>query len=301
MSRIIKLTLLAIIAADVLFFGVVRTPVRLYALSAVGRSGCPLDGTLESFQNAKRMHALREEFQKGVHVAQRDASGLELWNTPRGQTWMPPKDHILPFLLSEQEQRIYGTGERGVHAGDVVLDCGANVGMFTRTALASGAGLVIAIEPAPVTLECLRRNLAKEIAQGRVIVYPKGVWDKDDFLDLTLNEGNAGENSVVLGRNAAEKVRVPLTTIDKIVEELHLTRVDFIKMDIEGAEKNALTGAHETLRRFRPRMAISSEHLPDDTQKIPALVSRLRPDYRLGFNACEDEGSKVEPMVLQFY
>ena len=72
-------------------------------------------------------------------------------------------------------------------------------------------------------------------------------------------------------------------------------------MDIEGAEKQALAGARETLRRFRPRMAISSEHLLDDVQKIPAVVSQIRPDYQLGFSACEDQGSKVRPLVLQFY
>ena len=77
--------------------------------------------------------------------------------------------------------KIYGTGARGVQPGDVVLDCGANIGIFSKTALASGARLVVAVEPAPDTLECLRRNLGREIAERRVIVYPKGVWDHDDF------------------------------------------------------------------------------------------------------------------------
>ena len=300
-NRMIKLTVLTIVAADVLFLAVVKTPVRLYALSAAGRSGCPLGPTLESFENAKRMLALRQHFKASIRLVERDPAGIELWETPGGRIWMPAHDQILSFLLSEQEQHIYGSGERGVHAGDVVLDCGANVGTFTRTALASGASLVVAIEPAPRTLECLRRNLAREIAQGRVIVYPKGVWDRDDFLELTLNEGNAGSNSVVFDRQISSKVRVPLTMIDKVVQELALRRVDFIKMDIEGAEKQALAGARETLRQFRPRMAISSEHLPDDVQKIPAVVSQIRPDYQLGFSACEDQGSKVRPLVLQFY
>ena len=58
------------------------------------------------------------------------------------------------------------------------------MGLYAKTALASGAKLVVAIEPAPENIECLRRNLAQEIAAGRVIVYPKGVWDKDDTLAL---------------------------------------------------------------------------------------------------------------------
>jgi FkbM family methyltransferase len=55
-------------------------------------------------------------------------------------------------------------------------------------------------------------------------------------------------------------VQVLLTTIDKIVDELHLPRVDLIKMDIEGAEVKALAGARNTLSRFHPRMSTAAEH-----------------------------------------
>ena len=91
---------------------------------------------------------------------------------------------MLAHNLAEQERRIYMAGSVNVNAGDTVLDCGANVGVFTRVALAAGAKQVVAIEPAPDNVACLRRNFASEIAAGRVIVYPKGVWDKDDVLVL---------------------------------------------------------------------------------------------------------------------
>jgi hypothetical protein len=52
--------------------------------------------------------------------------------------------------------------------------------------LDSGAKLVVAIEPAPTNPECLPRNMRREIADGRVIVSAKGVWDKEDT--LVLNE-----------------------------------------------------------------------------------------------------------------
>ena len=116
-----------------------------------------------------------------------------------------------------------------------------------------------------------------------------------------MNEHNAGENSVVLEVNHTRTVRVPLTTIDELVAELKLPRVDFIKMDIEGAEKNALKGARATLNHFRPHMSISSEHLPDDVQKIPAVVREIEPAYRLEYADCQDQGSRVTPLVLQFF
>ena len=299
--RLIKASIVVFVAADILFLLAVKSPARLLALSAIGHSGCSLDSTLHSFDNAKKQFNLRQHFQQNIHVVTRDPAGFELWDTPRGRIWTSQGDSILPFLLAEQETRIYGTGDRGVHAGDVVLDCGANIGMFTKTALASGASLVVAVEPAPATLECLRRNLAQEIAQGRVIIYPKGVWDHDDFMNLAVDDHNAGANSVVLDLDRPKSVRVPLTTIDELVAELKLERVDFIKMDIEGAEKQALKGARGTLNRFRPRMSISAEHLADDAQAIPAVVKSLQPGYKLEYADCQDQGSRVQPLVLQFF
>lgn len=74
---------------------------------------------------------------------------------------------------------------------------------------------------------------------------------------------------------------VPAVTIDDVVEEQHLGRVDFIKMDIEGGEVDALRGAEETLKRFTPRLAISVYHRPPDLPDIVTLVRQACPIYRL--------------------
>ena len=69
------------------------------------------------------------------------------------------------------------------YARGTSYDCGAHVAV---TALKRGAKLVVAIEPAPENIECLRRNFSTEIEKGKVIIYPKGVWNKDDFLPMHL-------------------------------------------------------------------------------------------------------------------
>src|SRR5438034_846183 len=88
------------------------------------------------------------------------------------------------------------------------------------------------------------------------------------------------------GRGIKRTVKVPLTTIDILVQELHLDRVDFIKMDIEGSEKPALRGAAQTIKKFSPRMAIASEHLPDDPTRIPETVNTIRPGYKITATHC---------------
>ena len=93
---------------------------------------------------------------------------------------------------------------------------------------------------------------------------------------------------------------MPLVTIDELAAELKLERVDFIKLDIEGAEKQALAGAKNTLAKYHPRLAIAMEHLADDPVRIPQVLAAEAPDYRVTCGDCVDEITRIRPDVLYF-
>jgi len=84
------------------------------------------------------------------------------------------------------------------------------------------------------------------------------------------------------------------------VSELKLERVDFIKMDIEGAERRALAGAYSTLKKYRPRLAIAAYHLPDDPEIIPRVVNSTWSGYRMGCGPCNEYDYVIRPGVLYF-
>jgi FkbM family methyltransferase len=301
MIRALKVLAVVIVLAAVVCL---YPPIRLAALALVGRTTvCPYSQALRSAANLSDQIDIERRILKASRMVDKDPKGFHLWSTPRGFYWMPAgSDYALPWDLAEQERKIYGTGARAVHRGDIVLDCGANVGVFTREALNQGAGLVVAIEIAPENLECMRRNFADEIVHGRVLVYPKGVWDKDDFLTLNVDPQNSAADSVVMRpEKSHDGPRVELTTIDKIVAELKLERVDFVKMDIEGAEQNALIGARATLAKYHPRLSLSAYHRPDDPKRIPELVRAAWSGYRMECGPCADAKTFVRPDVLYFY
>lgn len=293
----------AVLAAGALAY-VNREPLRLAWIVAAGKSPhCPLRQALRSAEHQRLLTEAKNRILAASRRLEEDPAGFVLWETPKGRFWITRgNDYFLPFHLAEQETDIYSAPGIAVRPGDVVLDCGANVGVYTRHALDAGARLVVAIEPAPATLECLRRNLAAEIASGRVIVYPKGVWDKDDQLTLYVDPANTAAASFLHADPKFQQVqRVPLTTVDKLVGELGLERVDFIKMDIEGAEPNALRGARQTLARFHPRLAIASYHAPDHPATIPAVVGEIAPGYRIECGVCTETGDGIRPDVLFFH
>ncbi len=297
------LVLVAAAAATVAVLWRFYPPFRLLGLAATGHSPvCPLGMALESTANEREQIAIKDRILRASHLVRRDGA-LELWQTPAGEFWIPAGSrYVLPFNLAEMERRVYGQGEHFVQPGDIVLDCGASDGDFSRVALAAGARLVVAIEVAPTNIECLRRNLAGPIAAAKAIVYPKGVWDRDAELPLSVEDQNFAANSVVLHPSEAKPAgTAPLTTIDRIAAELHLDRVDFIKMDIEGAERQALAGAAGVIARFHPRMAIATEHRPTDEFDIPAAVHARWSGYRMACGPCLEEHGHIRPDVLYFF
>lgn len=249
-------------------------PVRGLQLYLSGRSSLSLTQTIDATRRAFDTRARVLDYWKRCRILRTEGS-LRLLSTPNGNTWLPASCGPL-CLMAEQQPDEYGS----VHPGDVVLDCGSNIGAFARRALAAGAARVIAIEPAPENLACLRRNLAGGIADGRVTVVDQGVWDRETTLEFTTDSGNSAENSAVLRPTTpAATIRIPVTTIDRLVRTLSLDKVDLIKMDIEGSEKQALSGARDTIAALHPRLGIATEHLPDDETAIPALIRSIHPAY----------------------
>jgi FkbM family methyltransferase len=295
LTRLIQILILLIVLHTTTVF------CRSLALALIGRGArCSIWQALKAPNNTSSRLDLAMSIEAKINLVRSDANGFDLWETPQGAFWAPKGtgSAIIPVTLADMERKVYGT----VRPGDVVLDCGANLGIFTREAVRSGARLTVAIEPAPDNLECLRRTFATEIAEGRVIVYPKGVGDKEELLTLHVNPKNSMADTFLGPQNEfREGPKLALTTIDKLVAERGLDRVDFIKMDIEGFEKKALMGARETLAKFRPRMAIASEHLLDDAVRIPEAVWQLRPDYSIRCGLCMDAKTWLHPEVLFFY
>jgi FkbM family methyltransferase len=301
LSRFVKLLFVLIVLAIAVMM---YPPLRLSALVLAGRSPvCPLGQAVHAEENQKRQIEIKDEILKASKMVSKDEK-YEQWQTPMGTYWIEAGSrYVLPFNLAEQKRKIYGTGPNFVQQGDIVLDCGANIGVFVRASLDAGAKTVVAIEPAPENIEALNRNFKDEIAAGRVIVYPKGVWDKDDFLTLHVDEHNSAADSFMITREGsrANDVKLPLTTIDKLVAELNLPKVDFIKMDIEGAEVKALNGGRATIAKDHPRMALSVYHAPDHPVEVPKAAKEAWTGYTIECGPCAVANGKIRPDILYFH
>lgn len=192
-------------------------------------------------------------------------------------------DILLPALTGRfayVDEGPYEWGEVDIRPGDVVFDCGANLGVFSLLAAYRGAR-VFAFEPVAEAREALVRTLALNPALKEcVTIVPYALGAGVGVAEFTVLPDTLVGSSMVLPQSG-RKVRVPVTTVDAFVHAHQLTRVDFLKADIEGAERLMLAGAAATLRRFSPKVSLCTYHLPDDPEVICELLKKAQPNYVL--------------------
>jgi FkbM family methyltransferase len=194
---------------------------------------------------------------------------------------------LVEMLEKDMPEGPYGYTDGGfdvsVKKGDVVIDAGAYIGDFSAYAAAKGA-VCYAFEPTDTTFQLLRKTA--ELNGGKVIPVRKGLGSIEGDVELFIDNDNASGNTVNAKRrregNRKKNVStVKITTLDTFVREQGLTKVDFIKADIEGAERDMLAGARNTLRDFAPKLAICTYHLPDDPQVLERLILDANPKYKV--------------------
>ena len=167
---------------------------------------------------------------------------------------------------------------------DYFIDIGANLGYYTCLALSRGKA-VIAFEPQKQNLQCLFANLIANGWQDGVEVYPVALSARPGLLTLY---GASGPSASLVrnwaGYSALSHQLVPVSTLDNVLGGRLLDRRLLIKIDVEGAEYQVLSGAHATLARQLKPMWLLEVFLD---QYHPEGIN---PDYLKTFQLFWDNG-----------
>lgn len=185
-------------------------------------------------------------------------------------------DHI--FMLQQHKYKNIVVPKKG----DVVLDCGACYGdsCLYFANLVGEQGKVISFEFIPNHIEVFKKNLGLNPAlQGIADLVEYALWDKKGQKVYFIDKG-PGSKVAFTEFDGYEGV-IETQTIDNSCKEKGLTKVDFIKMDIEGAEPYALKGAENVIRKHKPKLAIASYHSMDDFVNIPLWIDSLGLGYKI--------------------
>lgn len=164
----------------------------------------------------------------------------------------------------------------------VAVDVGANIGVLTRLmAELAPAGRVYAFEPAPENFDYLRRNVA---GLDHVEALPVAVLDRDGPVYLEFNEAYPAGSFVSDKGQPVEGVR-----LDSWAQVAALSRLDVLKIDVEGVEPSVLAGAREIIRRYRPVTVVEC-----NVQALRRVAGLSLEDFFTSFGALFDRIGVVE-------
>ena len=162
-----------------------------------------------------------------------------------------------------------------IKEGMICLDCGGNIGYYAtiESKLVGKTGKVIAIEPSPVNVKYLEKNLKLQ-GHDNYEVHNIACGDSDGEITFIISDISnmchvAKEGEVESGNK--KFVKIPVKKLDTFLIDKHLPRLDLLRMDIEGSELRLFEGAIQTIRKYKPmiQMELHPGHLgPDNTRKL---------------------------------
>lgn len=197
--------------------------------------------------------------------------------------------HIFHESKEYQVESSYECGQVIMEEGDVVFDCGANIGIFSAVAASLGCS-VYAFEPVQFIANYTKK--VAELYHGKMKVVDKVLSNQVgeiSFVEVNSDYNYAGDSSKILvdGQyNESEThhlTKVPSITIDEYVRQNKIPRIDFIKADIEGAERQMLSGAKKTLAELAPKLSICTYHLPDDREVLTNIIMAANGQYKIEY------------------
>ena len=149
-----------------------------------------------------------------------------------------------------------------IKPGDVIMDAGANNGYIALyfSKLTGQSGKVYAFEPDSFNINHIKENIAlDQTLDDNIIIQDLLLWNENTMVDF-YEAGTVG-SSAVWKPEGEKLVKKEAVTIDDWVKRNNITQLDFIKMDIEGAEIEAMDGCVETMKSLKPNFAIASYHI----------------------------------------
>ncbi len=162
-------------------------------------------------------------------------------------------------------------------AGMTVLDLGAYSGLtsIVFSQAVGEAGTVVAVDADAQNIECIKRNFSNfhRYSNNKIFFLEGAVWKDSDGITFA-SEGNMGSSATsILGNSRGSHRKVPSFTLFAIADRFNLSRVDFIKCDIEGAE-SVIFSDHAFFQRFSPRIIIEP-HIVNGAETTEKCISDL--------------------------
>lgn len=158
--------------------------------------------------------------------------------------------------------RLYNPKDFEIKENDIILDIGANIGIFSIFASKYAKnGKIYSFEPTPLTFKILNDNIELNNATN-VKPLEIAIASKENIIDFYINETYSNTNSI-FEEKWKKKIKVNATTLDKIIKKNNLKKIDFLKMDCEGSEYDILFNCSDEILNIVNKISMEYHKLSD--------------------------------------
>lgn len=182
--------------------------------------------------------------------------------------------NYLEVILTNQ----YNISKKNIKHG-VVIDAGSNVGEFAIYAGLLGAKKVYAFEPVTKTYDILKNNIKINKLEKTVIPIKMALGDQPGKTKIFFNYSGDGGANISRNINTINYEKIKVIKLDDFIKKNE--KINFIKMDVEGYEKQILLGAKRIIHKNKPILSFSAYHNSTDKVDLPIVVKKIRPDYKI--------------------
>ncbi len=160
---------------------------------------------------------------------------------------------------------------------DIIIDVGAYAGdtALYFSQFIGKTGIIYAFEPLEENYNLLEKNIKSNALEGKIVPIKKGIGNSNDPISMAGSDAGA-----FINYEANVGFKIDMVTIDKFVKDYNVNKINFIKMDIEGSELVAIKGAENTIKKFKPKLAISIYHRGKDIIDIPEYLLSINNQYK---------------------
>ncbi len=208
-------------------------------------------------------------------------------------------DSLNLSIYEKYEPRLLEVIEKEIKPGEVIVDLGANIGYYTLifARLVGEKGRVYAFEPDPENFALLKKNVEIN-GYKNVVLVQKAVSNLTGKTRLYLSDENVGDHQIFDSKFGRKSIEIETVSLDDYFKD---EAVDFVKIDIQGAEQAALEGATKFLQNNKPK--IVTEFCPKLLNLSHGDAGKYLDILETNFNLydVDDDKKTSKPQLLEQY
>jgi FkbM family methyltransferase len=198
-------------------------------------------------------------------------------------------DQVIAETFDKNDWHYYQKEKTIVEKGEIILDIGTAEGLFPLTVI-DNCKHVYMVEPSKIFIDCLKKTFVNHL--DKVTLFNVAVGNEDGIIPF---DENSLDGKVAVD-NDDNTYKITISKIDTLLKNKKIT---YLKADIEGFELEMLKGAVETIKKNKPKIAITTYHTQNNPDEIIALIKGFVPEYNYYVKGIYEKTPK--PVLIHFW